>query len=122
MYLIAQSNGIPDFSARQVRIIAQVARYHRKSGPSPTHGSFDALDKDDKTLVKKLSAYLRIGDALDREHRQSVLSVKASINRGTLMLRPKGSSPDHRSLKDKADCFEKVFKLKVSLFGEEAAE
>jgi exopolyphosphatase/guanosine-5'-triphosphate,3'-diphosphate pyrophosphatase len=101
-----------------VRIIANIARYHRKSWPTTRHRAFSQLKKKDKVLVKKLSAFLRIGDALDRDHRQDVVSVSAKIRPSTLLLQRAGRNvlpPDRRAFKRKADLFENLFKLKIVL-------
>lgn len=60
------------FDAREVALVAQVARYHRKALPSPEHVDFNALAPADRQRVETLAAYLRVADALDRGHRQRV--------------------------------------------------
>ena len=117
MYLISQSD-IPGFTPRQIQIIAHIARYHRKSEPSPRHVSFFELPREDKVLVEKLSAYLRIGDALDREHQQNVLSVASEVNRASLVLQLNGKNDlllERWAVKGKAKWFESVYKLKVTI-------
>ncbi|MGE3181711.1 MAG: HD domain-containing protein, partial [Phycisphaerae bacterium] len=63
------------FSRRQVEIIASVARYHRKKGPSLDHPNMQRLSVVDQQLVKDLSGILRIADGLDRLHTQNVQDV-----------------------------------------------
>jgi exopolyphosphatase/guanosine-5'-triphosphate,3'-diphosphate pyrophosphatase len=70
----------------EVEIIAQVARYHRKSEPTLEHESFAALGEAQRHRVEQLSALLRIADALDRSHTQRVISVTARIEAATLQL------------------------------------
>ncbi|MBL8013250.1 MAG: HD domain-containing protein [Candidatus Omnitrophica bacterium] len=64
----------------EIKIIAAVARYHRKSSPLTTHLIYNSLSSAQQILVQKLSAILRIANALDRSHRQKVkrLEVKFS--------------------------------------------
>jgi exopolyphosphatase/guanosine-5'-triphosphate,3'-diphosphate pyrophosphatase len=70
-YIIESSEvmGLP-FERRQ--IIAQVARYHRRSFPTTRHPKFKALDEDTRERVRRLAAILRVADALDRGHRSKV--------------------------------------------------
>lgn len=64
----------------EIKIIAAVARYHRKSSPMATHLIYNSLSSPQQILVQKLSAVLRIANALDRSHRQKVkrLEIKFS--------------------------------------------
>ncbi|HAJ78198.1 MAG TPA: phosphatase, partial [Fibrobacteres bacterium] len=115
MYLISQSD-IPGFTPRQIQIISHIARYHRKGEPSAKHVSFSAMPQEDKTLVEKLSAFLRIGDALDREHLQNVISITSSVKGNALSIQIRGKNDlllERWALGKKAAWFEKVFNLKV---------
>lgn len=70
----------------EIEIIAQVARYHRKSEPSPEHEAFAALGEAQRHRVEQLAALLRIADALDRSHTQRVTSVATRITPEALQL------------------------------------
>ena len=67
------------FSAAEVEIIAQVARYHRKAVPGADHPEFIALNEHDRSNVQQLAALLRIADALDRSHLQRVKRIDVEI-------------------------------------------
>ncbi len=71
MRLISNSD-IRGFTPRQLSIIAQIARYHRRAEPSLRHGRFKRLSRDDRGIVAKLAAILRVADGLDRAHTQAV--------------------------------------------------
>jgi exopolyphosphatase/guanosine-5'-triphosphate,3'-diphosphate pyrophosphatase len=75
-------------SAAERAIVANIARYHRKSIPDPSHPNFRELDKDARGKVRGLAAILRIADALDREHRGKVDSVRGVVDgtKGRLLL------------------------------------
>jgi exopolyphosphatase/guanosine-5'-triphosphate,3'-diphosphate pyrophosphatase len=68
----------PGVPRRWVELIAQVARYHRKSLPRAEHEPYVALDEADRRRVRRLAAILRIADGLDRRHLQTVTSVNLS--------------------------------------------
>jgi exopolyphosphatase / guanosine-5'-triphosphate,3'-diphosphate pyrophosphatase len=111
MHLIEQA-AVPGLTPREISIIAQVARYHRKSEPSLKHRSFAALPKADRSLVEKLAAILRLGDALDREHRQNVRSVDVTAGKKTINLDAHGKGDlllERWAVKTKAKLFERVF-------------
>lgn len=73
---------LPGLTTRQVRVIANVARYHRAAEPKLKHRNFAALAAEDRALVRQLAAILRVADGLDRTHVQSVLGVRVKLEKG----------------------------------------
>ena len=67
------------FAPAEISIIANVARYHRKSPPSQKHDAYTQLKPRQQRVVDVLSGILRIANGLDRGHRQNILSVEADI-------------------------------------------
>jgi exopolyphosphatase / guanosine-5'-triphosphate,3'-diphosphate pyrophosphatase len=67
------------FTPAQVELIANVARYHRKSHPSPHHEAFAELTTEEQHVVQRLAALLRIADGLDRPHLQQVKQLQCDI-------------------------------------------
>ena len=65
----------------EIKIIAAVARYHRKSSPLPTHLIYNSLASDQQILIQKLSALLRVANALDRSHRQKVKKMEVKFTK-----------------------------------------
>jgi exopolyphosphatase/guanosine-5'-triphosphate,3'-diphosphate pyrophosphatase len=78
-YLILHSD-IMGLTPEERAIVANVARYHRKSTPDPSHPNFRDLEKDARGRVRGLAAILRIADALDREHLGKVDGVQATLD------------------------------------------
>ncbi|HET8617624.1 MAG TPA: Ppx/GppA phosphatase family protein [Acidimicrobiales bacterium] len=78
-YVIRNSELLTGFTDREIELIAQVARYHRKSAPRRKHAEFAALDRDDQRRVRVLAGLLRVAVGLDRNHgaRVSALSVRS---------------------------------------------
>jgi exopolyphosphatase/guanosine-5'-triphosphate,3'-diphosphate pyrophosphatase len=74
---------LPGWSPRQVEVLAQVARYHRRAAPKAGHRAFAALTLPEQAVVRRLAGILRVADGLDRSHRQAVRSVN---------VRPAGES------------------------------
>jgi exopolyphosphatase / guanosine-5'-triphosphate,3'-diphosphate pyrophosphatase len=120
-YLIAHSD-IMGLSPDERSIVANIARYHRKSPPDPSHPNFRDLDKDARGKVRALAAILRIADALDREHRGKVESVRAVVdrNKGRLMLFLQGDGErelEEWTVRAKSELLRDVFDLDVVLSG-----
>lgn len=85
-YLVLNA-GLPGFSPREVALIAQAARYHRKGIPSP--GPLAALlRKGDQGILDRCSVLLRLAEDLERSRDQSVrdVSVRASDDEVVLTL------------------------------------
>ncbi len=71
-YVIRNSERLVGFADDEIEVIAQVARYHRKSAPKLRHPEYAALDHDDQQVVRTLAGLLRVAIGLDRSHRQLV--------------------------------------------------
>jgi exopolyphosphatase/guanosine-5'-triphosphate,3'-diphosphate pyrophosphatase len=90
-YYLIQHADIMGITPEERGIVANIARYHRKGPPDTSHPNYRDLSKEARGKVRGLASILRIADALDREHRQKIESVRAAIDRGagqvTLFLR-----------------------------------
>ncbi|HZA76871.1 MAG TPA: Ppx/GppA phosphatase family protein [Acidimicrobiales bacterium] len=81
-YVIRNSELLSGFTDREIELIAQVARYHRKSLPRPKHAEFAALDAEDRHRVRVLAGLLRIAVGLDRNHAGLVRGVSCRPDDG----------------------------------------
>jgi exopolyphosphatase / guanosine-5'-triphosphate,3'-diphosphate pyrophosphatase len=84
-YVIRNSELLTGFTDREIELIAQVARYHRKSAPRRKHPEFAALDPDDQQRVRVLAGILRIAVGLDRNHARRVASVGCREGHGGIL-------------------------------------
>jgi exopolyphosphatase/guanosine-5'-triphosphate,3'-diphosphate pyrophosphatase len=91
MYLILHGD-LKDFSRTEVEIIANIARYHRKSEPTKKHPEFEALSPKARRIVKVGAALLRVADGLDRSHGSVVSSVRCKIGRKRLEISVRSKS------------------------------
>jgi exopolyphosphatase/guanosine-5'-triphosphate,3'-diphosphate pyrophosphatase len=85
-YVIRNAEQLSGFTDHEIEIIAQIARYHRKSAPKPSHAEFTSLEHDDQQLVRLLAGILRIAIGLDRSHNQAVSSVRTTREGGLLFI------------------------------------
>jgi exopolyphosphatase/guanosine-5'-triphosphate,3'-diphosphate pyrophosphatase len=77
-YVIRNSELLTGFTDREIELIAQVARYHRKSAPRKKHPEFATLQRDDQQRVRMLAGILRVAVGLDRNHGRRVSRVRVS--------------------------------------------
>jgi len=78
-YLIRHAD-LRGFTEDQLLVVANVARYHRKSPPADGHENLAELTDEQRETVEKLAAILRIAEGLDRSHRQSVRDIAVRSN------------------------------------------
>jgi exopolyphosphatase / guanosine-5'-triphosphate,3'-diphosphate pyrophosphatase len=102
----------------QRAVVANVARYHRKSVPSLHHEPFKVLPAKDRVTVSKLSAILRLADALDNEHAGKVTDIAVEYNRPRFMLKLHGEGDlllEKWALVKRTPLFEEIFGVKVTI-------
>ncbi len=78
-YVIRNTDQLVGFTQHELEIMAQVARYHRKSVPSPRHVEFAALSATDQHVVRVLAGVLRVAIALDRSHNGAVTALRCAL-------------------------------------------
>ena len=67
-YIITHAD-LPGFNKQDVRIIANIARYHRKKPPNKRAMDLEGLNQDSRETVLGLFPFLRVAENLDRSHR-----------------------------------------------------
>ncbi|MFP4432317.1 MAG: HD domain-containing protein [Spirochaetaceae bacterium] len=116
-YIVANSE-IFGLSGADIRVVSHIVRYHRKGMPNSAHTSFVALRREERVNVLKLSAILRVADALDRSHSQRVQQVKLEQRDETTVLRCRCTgdlSVERYGLSLKGGMFEEVFGFSITM-------
>ena len=85
-YYVIRYAELPGFTDREIELIAQIARYHRKSAPKPSHDAFVALEADDQRRVAVLAGILRVAIGLDRNHSARVQGLNCRVVDGELRI------------------------------------
>lgn len=85
-YYIIRNSELLGFNENEIELIANVARYHRKSNPKMKHENFSKLDAEMQDRVRKLSGILRLADTLDRSHKSLVNNIAIKIEDKTLVI------------------------------------
>ncbi len=75
-YYIIRSADLIGFSEREIELIANIARYHRKATPKEKHSNFSKLNEEEKRTVQILSAILRLSDGLEKTHSALINDIK----------------------------------------------
>lgn len=119
-YLISQSD-VPGLSEHETELAAQVGRYHRRKEPNLKHEPFARLSPADRDRVLRLSAILRVADALDSEHRQAVrtVTIQRKGNKTDLHVHGEGDlALEEWAVKNKGGLYARVFGTTVELHAE----
>lgn len=106
------------FAAREIELVANVARYHRRAFPKKSHAGYARLDRGERRLVRRLAGILRVVDGLDRTHGAVVTGVRCRIGDGWVRLAVTATRDPAIELEDakrKAGLFEKAFHTELSL-------
>jgi exopolyphosphatase/guanosine-5'-triphosphate,3'-diphosphate pyrophosphatase len=75
-YYLIKNCDLVGFTADEIELIANIARYHRKAIPEDDHRTLKDLPEDLRDTLTVLGGILRVGDALDRSHFGVVRSVR----------------------------------------------
>lgn len=85
-YYLIQNADLPGLGDRERELVARVARYHRRAHPDPGHAGLQGLTVAEARTVRRLATLLRLANALDRSHRQTVRSMTARSQSGNVAL------------------------------------
>jgi exopolyphosphatase/guanosine-5'-triphosphate,3'-diphosphate pyrophosphatase len=89
-YYLVRNSELVGLTDHEIELIAQIARYHRKSAPKPSHPEFAALGPDDQRMVRVLAGMLRVAIGLDRSHTGRVRTVTVDDDGEVLTITAKG--------------------------------
>ena len=90
LYLI-QNSELPGLSPREMLVVANIARYHRKNIPRSHHPDFARLSEDDQKRTTALAALLRVANALDRSHLQKIDTIKVEAGKKEIAIHLQGT-------------------------------
>jgi exopolyphosphatase/guanosine-5'-triphosphate,3'-diphosphate pyrophosphatase len=119
-YYLIRNSELLGFNDEEIELIANIARYHRKSHPKLKHESFNKLSGKNKDKVRKLAGILRIADGLDRGHNGVIEDIEISLNKDELVIKAKptdGSDPTLEiwGANTRKELFEESFGYKVRI-------
>jgi exopolyphosphatase / guanosine-5'-triphosphate,3'-diphosphate pyrophosphatase len=121
-YYLIRNGELLGYTETEIEIIANIARYHRKSPPKKKHDNYRILvSKEHRTMIEHLSAILRLATALDRRQIGAISRIQCDVNRSKneLKLHVFANHPNDDcslelwSLDYNKEVFENEFQLKV---------
>lgn len=104
------------FTPRERELIANIARYHRKSLPKKKHDQYTRLAAADRALVSRFGGIVRLCDGLDRRRNGVVESLECALTPGALRLSLNGNddmSVELFGARAKNDLFQAAFNMKL---------
>lgn len=104
--------------AEDKRMVACMARYHRKRLPRDGDDEISALGEKDRRRLYALTSILRIADGLDYQHGGVVKEVECTIADAEITIRIASEddwTPEAEAAMRKADLFERTFGRKVRI-------
>jgi exopolyphosphatase/guanosine-5'-triphosphate,3'-diphosphate pyrophosphatase len=117
-YYLISSSELFGLRKHELELIANIARYHRRAMPQRSHAPYLALDRDERMIVSKLAAILRVANALDKDHLQKAIDLKISREGDQLALIAQNISDltmGKLALASRSDFFTEVFGKKIVL-------
>jgi exopolyphosphatase/guanosine-5'-triphosphate,3'-diphosphate pyrophosphatase len=115
-YLILNA-GLAGYEPREVALIAQATRYHRKG--TPDFGELAPLAKDgDVERLNRLATLLRLAEDLERSRDQSVRAADVATENGTVCLQLQcdgAASVERWAVEREVELFERAFHRKLEV-------
>jgi putative phosphoesterase len=115
--LILNDTRLP-FTSQERRVVASIARYHRKGLPKPKHYNLATLDRETVHKIKILASLLRVADGLDYTHQSIIKSINIKVDTKRIIaecVSETESMLEEQAFNKKKDLFEKVFTRKMVL-------
>lgn len=117
---IIKTHSIMGFSDKELELIANIAKYHTTLIPSYSDRSYFILSHNEKVLVSKLSAILKIAESMDISHKQKIYDFEATTTDDTLLLKlfsNKDIVLEKWDIMNNVEFFQEVMGIKIKLKG-----
>lgn len=117
-HYIIKNSEIFGLSETDRTLISEIARFHRGKLLPQDDERYALLPRVHRMAILKLSAILRVADALDRSHSQEFAGVTMEISQDTLNIKTeskKNTVLENIALSEKGELFESVFGYRLLL-------
>lgn len=117
LYILLQTE-IFGLSTTERELVALLARYHRRYNPERNHPHFSDLSREERMIVFKLAALLRIADALDRSHAQRIKTILLRREGSRLTILTPGiedTTIEQIAINSKCDIFREIYGYDIVL-------
>lgn len=116
-YLVRNSD-VFGLGTQDLLYAALVARYHRGAEPKPTHVEYMSLTRDERILVSKMAAILRVANALDAESARRARQCRVTVEPGVLAVAVEQDEDPaiwRHLMRERSVMFERVYGMRVEL-------
>ena len=117
LYLIRHSE-LFGLSKGELLLVGLVARYHRRAYPQPSHDGYGTLPQEERVVVSKLAAILRLAIALDDTRSGRIREIECTHDGKQLIINVPGVddvSLEQIAMRENSGLFRDVFGLPVLL-------
>lgn len=117
LYLIRNSE-LFGLSEEEMLLVGLVARYHRRATPQPSHEGYGTLSQEQRVVVSKLAAMVRLAIALDDTRSGRVREIECRREDKQLVIQVpsvEDVSLEQIALRENSGLFRDVFGLQVLL-------
>ena len=111
MYVISNSEFF-GIGAKELQMVAMLARYYRGATPQPSHASYSSLGRRGRVAIAKMAALLRVAKSLDVTRAQHFDEVDCRIEPSRILIHVDQSvdlSLERLELKQTGGLFEDIF-------------
>ena len=116
-YLISNSE-IFGLTQREISIVSNIARYHRRAKPKTSHLDYMSLSRENRIIVNKLAALLRMAEALDTGRNTNPKRMDCQLSRDSFVITmPAGANMEsmRRNFVSEREMFEDIYGLNAIL-------
>jgi exopolyphosphatase / guanosine-5'-triphosphate,3'-diphosphate pyrophosphatase len=121
-YYLIRYGELLGYNELEIEIIANIARYHRKTTPKKKHDTYQSLPKLQRLMISQLGAILRVAIALDRRMIGAIDRISYNFSPAnrefTMLFQPSQLDDDclleQWSLNFKKSWFEAEFNVKLT--------
>ncbi len=106
------------YSRDDIRIMSSVVRLHGKTSRVSESGGLASLRREERILVLKLAAILRLADGLDRGHSQKIPVLRLDKQDDEILIHAEydgDPAVERTGLRLKSEMFEEVFGYRIRL-------
>lgn len=120
-YYLIRHGELLGYTELEIEVIANLARYHRRSEPKRKHEPYSSLPAKQRLFIDQICPLLRIAVALDRRQIGAIAQVKVTIDRSVCYLQLCPRHPEDPctlelwSLQEKKELFESYYKLSLEV-------
>ena len=119
-YLIL-NGALPGFTQREVALVAEMVRYHRKGMPAFSDDLAPLVGKNDRAILDRGATLLRLAEGLERSRDQLVRAAHVEVNgKGPVRLRLEAdgdASVARWAVERESELFERAFARPLEIAG-----